>query len=105
MSSHCFTKNILLGCDKCAVGWLLDKEKGCLDINECAAPKSVCSPLQFCVNTEGSYKCLECDRSCAGCTGDGPDMCINCAEGYILKDGLCAGILFYVNFIIDFYHF
>lgn len=69
----------------------MDNEKGCLDINECAAPTSVCSPLQFCVNAEGSYKCLECDRSCAGCTGDGPDMCINCAKGYVLKDGLCSG--------------
>lgn len=69
----------------------MNKEKGCLDINECAEAKSVCNPLQFCVNTEGSYKCLECDRSCAGCTGDGPDMCINCAKGYLLKDGLCIG--------------
>lgn len=73
------------------MGWVTDKEKGCLDLNECAAPKSFCKPTQFCVNIEGSYKCLECDRSCAGCTGDGPDMCINCAEGYVLRDGLCTG--------------
>lgn len=83
--------NQFLGCDKCAAGWLNDKEKGCLDINECTAPTSPCGPLQFCVNTEGSYKCLECDNSCAGCTGDGPDLCINCAKGYILKDGMCVG--------------
>nr|XP_023027027.1 cysteine-rich with EGF-like domain protein 2 [Leptinotarsa decemlineata] len=78
------------GCVKCKSGWLQDNEKGCLDINECAAPKSPCTPLQFCVNKDGSYKCLDCDRSCAGCSGDGPDMCINCASGYFKKDGLCV---------------
>ena len=52
----------------------------------------MCHANQFCVNTEGSYKCLECDISCAGCTGDGPDTCTDCAEGYILKDGICIGM-------------
>ncbi|XP_065165071.1 cysteine-rich with EGF-like domain protein 2 isoform X1 [Atheta coriaria] len=78
------------GCLKCAHGWISDKEKGCLDLNECAAPKSPCSPLQFCVNSDGSYKCLDCDRSCAGCTGDGPDMCIRCASGYVLRENMCV---------------
>ncbi|CAG9855194.1 unnamed protein product [Phyllotreta striolata] len=77
------------GCLKCKSGWFNDETKGCLDINECARSKSVCTPLQFCVNTEGSYRCLDCDRSCAGCTGDGPDMCINCANGYFKKDNFC----------------
>lgn len=78
------------GCLKCAKGWLNTKDKGCVDLNECADPKPVCKPLQFCVNNEGSYKCLSCDKSCAGCTGDGPDMCIRCASGYMLIDNVCV---------------
>lgn len=80
------------GCGTCAPGWVMNKEKGCTDINECASAKPACGPLQFCVNTEGSYRCLECDRSCAGCTGDGPDMCINCANGYTLINNMCVGM-------------
>ena len=34
---------------------------------------------------------IECDKSCAGCDGDGPDMCLTCADGYTLKDDLCVG--------------
>ncbi|KAJ8956218.1 hypothetical protein NQ317_019074 [Molorchus minor] len=83
------TKAGAIGCTKCKSGWVLDKEKGCLDLNECATSKSPCSPLQFCVNNEGGYRCLDCDRSCAGCTGDGPDMCVNCASGYYKKDNIC----------------
>lgn len=36
---------------------------------------------------------LECDRACEGCTGDGPDLCDKCAEGYELRDGMCTGII------------
>ncbi|CAH2014134.1 unnamed protein product [Acanthoscelides obtectus] len=78
------------GCAKCKPGFIMDKDKGCLDINECAARKRPCTPLQFCVNTEGDYRCLDCDRSCAGCSGDGPDMCIDCATGYEKKDKMCV---------------
>lgn len=78
------------GCNKCKSGWLLNKEGECLDVNECAAPKSPCTPLQFCVNNDGGYNCLDCDRSCAGCTGDGPDMCKNCASGFHKKDNVCV---------------
>lgn len=81
----------VLGCEKCKSGWLMDKEKGCLDINECAASKSPCTPLQFCVNKEGGYRCLDCDKACAGCSGDGPDMCIHCASGFYKKDNMCIG--------------
>ncbi|XP_018578048.1 cysteine-rich with EGF-like domain protein 2 [Anoplophora glabripennis] len=78
------------GCEKCKSGWLMDKEKGCLDVNECAASKSPCTPLQFCVNKEGGYRCLDCDKACAGCSGDGPDMCVHCASGYYKKDNMCT---------------
>ncbi len=50
-----------------------------------------CEKNEFCVNTEGSYSCFDCDRSCDGCYGDGPDMCDSCALGYTLIDKLCIG--------------
>ncbi|KRT79886.1 hypothetical protein AMK59_7076 [Oryctes borbonicus] len=77
------------GCEKCAMGWLKNEKGDCLDINECTSLKPACGPLQFCVNMEGSFKCLKCDKSCAGCTGNGPDMCIKCANGYKLIGKTC----------------
>ncbi|XP_017844556.1 cysteine-rich with EGF-like domain protein 2 isoform X1 [Drosophila busckii] len=79
-------------CRKCKDGWLMDTENGCIDINECLEQKRACKPQQFCVNNEGSFSCLECDRSCDGCDGDGPDMCRKCADGYQLKDGKCQDV-------------
>lgn len=78
------------GCDKCASGWITNKEKGCIDLNECTDIKPPCKSSQFCVNNEGSYRCLECDRACAGCTGDGPDMCMKCAKDYTLINNVCT---------------
>lgn len=77
------------GCEKCNAGWIMNENKGCLDLNECAASKTPCKINQFCVNNEGSFRCLNCDRSCESCTGDGPDMCQKCAKGYFEKDNLC----------------
>ena len=34
---------------------------------------------------------LDCDKACKGCHADGPDNCIECADSYELKDGVCAG--------------
>lgn len=34
---------------------------------------------------------VECDKSCSGCSGDGPDECTECAAGFELRDGLCKG--------------
>ena len=31
-----------------------------------------------------------CDKSCDGCTGDGPDLCLKCASGHHLEDGICV---------------
>lgn len=78
------------GCTSCKSGWLMNKEGECLDINECTAPKIPCTPLQFCVNNDGGYRCLDCDKSCAGCIGDGPDMCVNCAAGFYKNDNMCV---------------
>ena len=81
------TKN----CEKCKNGWFKKENEGCFDINECV-DKDICTEKNhFCVNSEGSYSCLECDKSCDGCDGDGPDMCEKCADGYELRDGICAG--------------
>ena len=35
------------------------------------------------MNTEGSFRCVRCDKSCKGCFGDGPDSCHTCADGYV----------------------
>lgn len=78
------------GCKSCKIGWKTDLTHTCIDINECLSKKNICTSNQFCVNNEGSYKCLECDRSCLGCDGDGPDMCKTCAEGYTLNEGKCT---------------
>lgn len=78
------------GCDVCREGFTWVPTYGCLDIDECVKDKKICGPNTFCVNTEGSYYCYECDRACDGCHGDGPDMCLKCAKGYKLgQDGNC----------------
>ena len=42
----------------CSPGWLMDTEKGCLDINECFMNPNPCKRNEFCVNNDGSYTCL-----------------------------------------------
>jgi hypothetical protein len=49
-----------------------------------------CHGNTFCVNTEGSYTCFQCDKACDGCNGDGPDMCLKCGKNYVLKDSYCV---------------
>ena len=81
-------------CKSCAAGWRNvsndgNDRKGCGDIDECLAFDSdPCAAKMngFCVNTEGSYRCLECDRACDGCDGQGPDFCLKCAAGYELDE-------------------
>uniref|UniRef100_A0A1B0DDL6 protein disulfide-isomerase n=1 Tax=Phlebotomus papatasi TaxID=29031 RepID=A0A1B0DDL6_PHLPP len=80
-------------CNACAKGYAAvsgGEGGGCLDVNECLEMRNACQRNQFCVNNEGSFTCLECDRSCNGCSGDGPDLCDSCADGYELRDGLCT---------------
>ncbi len=50
-----------------------------------------CSGNRFCVNTEGAYRCVKCDKACDGCDADGPDSCSECAEGYTRQrdTGVC----------------
>lgn len=108
-------------CRVCKMGWTMEQE-GCTDIDECSIGSHKCTKNEFCVNNDGSFECLskknifwdafnillfknivfllECDRSCDGCTGDGPDLCEQCASGYELRDGMCAGKLFIVFFLL-----
>lgn len=76
------------GCLHCKDGWTHDQTNGCTDINECLAMHT-CQTNQFCVNNEGSYTCLACDKACLRCDGDGPDMCLECADGYIRRNNVC----------------
>ncbi|XP_055541739.1 cysteine-rich with EGF-like domain protein 2 isoform X2 [Wyeomyia smithii] len=79
-------------CRICRSGWIMDSQRGgCTDIDECVTANT-CTKHQFCVNNEGSFSCLDCDKSCDGCDGDGPDMCRTCADDYELRDGMCTGI-------------
>ncbi|XP_046384304.1 cysteine-rich with EGF-like domain protein 2 [Ischnura elegans] len=78
------------GCDSCKEGWIMDPDRGCVDINECLLARPVCTQNEFCVNNDGSYSCLQCDRACDGCDGDGPDMCTKCANGYTKSGNLCV---------------
>ncbi|KAG8237903.1 hypothetical protein J437_LFUL017700 [Ladona fulva] len=79
------------GCHSCKEeGWLMDSNRGCVDVNECLLREPVCQKNQFCVNSEGSYSCLDCDKACADCEGDGPDMCKTCSEGYTKSGNLCV---------------
>ncbi|XP_046984885.1 cysteine-rich with EGF-like domain protein 2 [Schistocerca americana] len=78
------------GCSSCREGWLKDEKMGCIDVDECLSLDRACRKNQFCVNNEGSFSCLECDRACDGCYGDGPDLCIKCAKGYKKEDNICV---------------
>jgi len=76
-------------CAKCAQGYEMNTEHGCMDIDECAISRP-CTKDKFCVNTEGTFRCLNCDKSCESCDGDGPDNCLACAPGFKDKDGVCV---------------
>lgn len=79
-----------LGCEVCNSGYSWVPQYGCSDVDECLVNRKICGDNTFCVNTEGSYFCYECDRGCDGCRGDGPDMCLRCAKGYNEEKGLCV---------------
>jgi len=89
-ASHC-TGPGPKACAKCKEGYQMNTEHGCMDIDECQAGKPCAANNQFCVNTEGTYRCMKCDKACAGCDSDGPDNCLECAEGFSRnKDKVCV---------------
>lgn len=68
-------------------------ELGCHDMDECAEAskdaREICRKNEFCVNTEGAFQCVKCDKACSSCTGDGPDTCVECAQGYVKNGNVC----------------
>ncbi|XP_075713327.1 protein disulfide isomerase CRELD2 [Rhinoderma darwinii] len=79
------------GCRECKEGWV-EEDDSCVDVDECAAEKLPCKENQYCLNTEGSFSCIRCDESCAGCSSEGPGKCEDCATGYFLEDEKCTDI-------------
>merc|ERR1712223_872951 len=80
-------------CLACKKGYLMNLEKGCVDLDECndsGSQDSLCKINEFCVNTEGSFSCVTCDKACASCDADGPDSCIDCADGFVKNDDVCV---------------
>ncbi|XP_014253772.1 cysteine-rich with EGF-like domain protein 2-B [Cimex lectularius] len=73
-------------CIECNNGWEKNKN-GCVDINECKL-KGTCKNNEHCVNKDGHFECLPCDKSCNRCHGIGPDMCDKCTTGYRLHYGV-----------------
>ncbi|KAM8979662.1 protein disulfide isomerase CRELD2 [Sarcophilus harrisii] len=78
-------------CGECEVGWVWMGDT-CGDVNECAAETPACDEGFYCLNNNGSYSCKECDPSCSGCEGEGPEHCINCTAGYAQEDGACRDV-------------
>ncbi|XP_068132441.1 protein disulfide isomerase CRELD2 [Hyperolius riggenbachi] len=78
-------------CKECKHGWI-QEDGSCVDHDECSAEESPCKEGQYCVNTEGSYLCRKCDGSCSGCTGEGPEKCVECSAGYVLEDIKCTDV-------------
>ncbi|KAM9859105.1 protein disulfide isomerase CRELD1 [Aulostomus maculatus] len=78
-------------CEECREGWELH-QNSCVDIDECGTELGHCPPSSYCLNTEGSFKCRDCDQACVGCMGSGPARCRKCASGYRLTGAKCLDI-------------
>lgn len=46
------------GCRVCSIGWTMESEQGCIDVDECASATHSCTKDEFCVNNDGSFECL-----------------------------------------------
>uniref|UniRef100_A0A8C9KCE1 protein disulfide-isomerase n=1 Tax=Panthera tigris altaica TaxID=74533 RepID=A0A8C9KCE1_PANTA len=63
------------------------------DVDECAAETPPCGDQQYCENVNGSFVWEgECDSTCVGCTGKGPEQCKECVPGYTKESGQCADV-------------
>ncbi|XP_004610822.1 protein disulfide isomerase CRELD2 isoform X1 [Sorex araneus] len=78
-------------CSQCEVGWER-RDQACLDVDECAAETPPCNQSQYCENVSGSYTCEDCDPTCVGCTGRGPEHCRECISGYVKEGGKCTDV-------------
>ncbi|CAI8056580.1 Cysteine-rich with EGF-like domain protein 2-B [Geodia barretti] len=97
-------------CLECASGYSRsgdDEGAECKDVNECEERERemeeeeeggnstpLCEEGKYCFNTQGSYRCNDCDRSCQkGCSGPGPAKCEACGAGYYTsKFNICKDI-------------
>ncbi|XP_068108708.1 protein disulfide isomerase CRELD1 isoform X2 [Hyperolius riggenbachi] len=77
-------------CVQCKKGYVMHEMK-CIDIDECGT-QDRCKSNQYCVNTEGSYECRECDKACIGCMGAGSFRCKKCNAGYTWDGPRCVDI-------------
>ncbi|XP_073448065.1 protein disulfide isomerase CRELD1 [Aquarana catesbeiana] len=77
-------------CNLCKKGWMLH-EKKCIDVDECGTLDR-CKSNQYCLNTDGSYECRECDKSCIGCMGAGSSRCKKCNAGYYRDGARCLDV-------------
>lgn len=69
-------------CEGCKDGWSEKSDGGCEDIDECNTSfwqSSKCDVGKFCLNNEGSFKCVNCNEACATCTNEGDNNCEECA--------------------------
>lgn len=79
-------------CTECRSGYYIHETNGCVDFDECQHNKDVngnsisCGDDEYCVNTDGSYRCASCHVACKGCVDYGSDMCFECASGYEFDD-------------------
>lgn len=78
-------------CLACKNGFVMHAEHGCQDIDECQASSTLCGDHTFCLNLEGSYRCINCDKACKKCHNQGAENCIECADGYMRsgQDRVC----------------
>lgn len=79
-------------CKGCAPGWEMGEEGGCVDVDECVKNDIKCKSGEVCVNKEGGDSCEACYPSCNECVGTGANSCLNCKDGYLLKDSKCEDI-------------
>ena len=81
----------------CPDGFFYETSKGCTDINECDfAGLNTCTFNQLCVNTVGSFECVENNDPFGHCSGNdkchpkavctpgspGNDFMCHCVDGY-----------------------
>lgn len=75
-------------CVACKSGFRLESSN-CVDVNECVN-HGACKTDQYCVNKQGSYKCLACDKTCQSCDGAGSKNCTSCDATLSLWSGACV---------------
>ncbi|XP_053724856.1 protein disulfide isomerase Creld1 [Synchiropus splendidus] len=78
-------------CEECRVGWQLHQHT-CVDVDECDGEPGRCPSSSYCVNTEGSFKCRDCDQACVGCMGSGAARCRKCAAGFRMTGAKCLDV-------------